>query len=543
MTHGTGDEPERSFRFSATPAVAQSRARSRYIDCSLCGADHADYLFHKVGVRFVRCRACGLVYVNPVGNLRTNYFEIDGPGAPATPRDRELLVDDFTRFLSRLEEQYTRHGGKLSARTLVLGRSLPEFATSDLARRLGLEVVPTSNEDFAELSLSSSLEWATPRFEKPPDIVILNEFLEACSEPARVMERLRALCPKDTWFVVMYANSASLPAVTLRRYWPQFFDVKSAFFSQQNVVTLLSRFGLYAQSHIPLPATRTLAHVLERTLPNAKKTRALGDKILSNVSRPFLVGNYASIFREQPSQAPAEKLSIVFPVYNEAEYVEQVIETILQKKLRIQKELVIVESNSTDGTREIVKKFEGHPEVRVILEDAPRGKGRAVRTGLEAVTGSIILIQDADFEYDIDDYDALLEPIIQRKTSFVLGSRSLGLDDWKVRRFSKGAAIGQTINMAQVVFAKTFNLLYQQHITDVNTMFKVFRSECLDGLDLECEGFNFDIELACKLVKAGYAPLEVPVNYVARSYAEGKKVSFVRDALPSYYAFFRYRFE
>lgn len=543
MTQAEGDETERSFRFAATPAVAQSRARSRYIDCSLCGADHADYLFHKVGIRFVRCRACGLVYVNPVGNVRTNYFEIDGPGAPATKRDRALLIQDFAQFLEKLEELYTRHDGKMPARTLVLGRSLPELAQSEAARRLGVEVVPTSDAEFAELSLNSSLDWAKPTFQKAPSIVILNEFLEACSEPDRVMAELRKLCPKDTWFVVMYANSASLPAVTLRRYWPQFFDVKSAFFSQANVVTLLSRFGLYAQSHLPLPATRTLAHVFERTLPNAKISRALGHKLLRSVTHEFLVGNYASIFRETPNTAPTEKLSIVFPVFNEAEYVEQVIETILAKKLRIEKELVIVESNSTDGTREIVKKFENRPGVQVIFEDRPRGKGHAVRTGLKAVTGSIVLIQDADFEYDIDDYDALLEPIIQRKTSFVLGSRSLGLDDWKVRRFSTGAAIGNTINVAQIVFAKTFNVLYQQHITDVNTMFKVFRTECLDGLDLVCEGFNFDIELACKLVKAGHAPLEVPVNYVARSYAEGKKVSFVRDALPSYWAFFRYRFE
>ncbi len=238
-----------------------------------------------------------------------------------------------------------------------------------------------------------------------------------------------------------------------------------------------------------------------------------------------------------------KRISVVLPVYNEAKYVGEVIDGILAKELRIPKELIIVESKSTDGTREIVRRYEGVPGVKILLEEAPRGKGHAVRTGLAAVTGTIVLIQDADFEYDIDDYDALLEPILQHKTSFVLGSRSLGLDDWKVRRFARGAAKGFALNVAQLVFARTFNVLYQQNVTDVNTMYKVFRTECLEGIELESDRFDLDIELACKLVKNGYAPMEVPVNYVARGYDEGKKITFLRDAFPSYAAFFRYRFE
>ena len=180
--------------------------------------------------------------------------------------------------------------------------------------------------------------------------------------------------------------------------------------------------------------------------------------------------------------------------------------------------------------------------MKLILEDRPRGKGHAVRAGLKAATGSIVLIQDADFEYDLDDYDALLDPILQRKTSFVLGSRSLGLDDWKVRRFAEGHVKEAMLNFAQLVFAQTFNVLYQKRTTDINTMFKVFRSECLEGLDLTGDRFELDIELVCKLVRNGNSPFEVPVNYVARGFEEGKKISFVKDALPSYWAIFKYRF-
>ena len=176
----------------------------------------------------------------------------------------------------------------------------------------------------------------------------------------------------------------------------------------------------------------------------------------------------------------------------------------------------MVESNSSDGSREIVRSFDGVPGVQVVLEDQPCGKGHAVRAGLAASSGTIVLIQDADFEYDLDDYEALLEPILQHHTSFVLGSRSLGLDDWKVRRYASSKVKGFLMNAAQVAFAKTFNLLYQQKVKDINTMFKVFRRECIDGCHFDGDGFNFDIELVCKIVRNGFSPLEVPVNYVAR---------------------------
>ena len=133
--------------------------------------------------------------------------------------------------------------------------------------------------------------------------------------------------------------------------------------------------------------------------------------------------------------------------------------------------------------------------------------------------------------------------MLQRKTMFVLGSRSLGLDDWKVRKYDTTPIRGLALNFAQVVFAKTYNVLYQQRVTDVNTMFKVFRTECFDGLDLHSNGFELDIELACKLAKNGNSPMEVPVNYVARGFADGKKIRFWRDAIPSYVAFFRHRFK
>jgi hypothetical protein len=378
-------------------------------------------------------------------------------------------------------------------------------------------------------------------------MVILHELLEACSDPRMVLERLVRALPPSTLFAVTYTNTESLPARMMRRYWPSFLDYKASYLSTGNLTALMSQFGLVLKTQYPLPVTRTAQYIAEigdRIVPRLALGRLVRATPLRDLALPVRAGNRVALFGRSSADSGGvrEKLSIVLPVFNEARYAAQVIDAVLAKPLRIDKEVIIVESNSTDGTREIVTGYQGRPGVRVVLEDRPRGKGHAVRTGLAHVTGTVVLIQDADFEYDVDDYDALLEPILQNRATFVLGSRSLGLDDWKVRRYDTTPVRGLALNLAQVLFAKTYNILYQQRVTDVNTMFKVFRARCLDGLDLRSNGFELDIELACLLARNGHAPMEIPVNYVARGFAEGKKIRFWRDAIPSYAAFFKHRF-
>jgi hypothetical protein len=377
-------------------------------------------------------------------------------------------------------------------------------------------------------------------------VVILAELLESLAAPHAVLAQLAAALPPETLFVVTYTNADSLPARMMRRYWSQLFDHKAAFLSTGNLTALAARSGLVLRTQYPLPVTRTVRYagdIASRILDRPAVASVLRATRLADVELPVRAGNRVAVFGRGSAEAGGrEKLSIVIPVYNEARTVAEVIDAVLAKPLKIDRELIIVESNSTDGTRAIVEGYRGRPGVRVVLEDRPQGKGHAVRAGLAHVTGTIVLIQDADFEYDIDDYDALLEPLLQHKASFVLGSRSLGLDDWKVRKYDATPVRGLLLNFAQVMFARTYSLLYQQRVTDVNTMFKVFRAECLDGLDLKSSGFELDIELACKLARNGHSPMEVPVNYVARGFAEGKKIRFWRDAVPSYASLFWHRF-
>jgi ribosomal protein S27E len=529
------------FVFEPTVAVAVSRGRSRYIDCPVCQADHSEYLFHRTGMRFVRCGNCGMVYVTPAGALGSNWFDIARVGQYARAEDRALCVADFDVLLGRFAAEYERVEGRPLVKTVLLGRFLPEFGMTEMARRVGLDVVEVDDASFRALAAESRLDWAASRLGADVQLVILHETLEACSDIGAALEDLVSRLSEAAWLAVTYSNGASLPAMLLRRYGPGFFDFKTAFFNAENLAALMARFGYALTSQAPVVQHHTLDYVFARLVKNARDSTVLRALAESSAVVPVRTGAQAATFRRR-ARATEEKLSVIFPCFNEETYVGEVLEALLAKTLRIKKEVIIVESNSTDRTRAIVQRFAGHPDVKLILEDKPRGKGHAVRAGLKAATGSIILIQDADFEYDLDDYDALLDPILQRKTSFVLGSRSLGLDDWKVRRFAQNHVKEVILNLGQAVFARTFNALYQKRTTDINTMFKVFRAECLEGLDLTSDRFDLDIELVCKLVRNGNAPFEVPVNYVARGFEEGKKISFVKDALPSYWAIFKYRF-
>jgi hypothetical protein len=238
-------------------------------------------------------------------------------------------------------------------------------------------------------------------------------------------------------------------------------------------------------------------------------------------------------------RAAVPKLSVVVPVFDEASTVGQVLEALAAKQIPgVELEVVVVESGSTDGSREIVLGYRDRPRFRVVLEERPRGKGFAVRTGFRHVTGDVVLIQDADLEYDLLDYEMLIEPILRGRCAFVLGTRHAG--NWKIRKFAQHR-LADMMNLAHWGLVYAMNRMYRQSMTDPFTMFKVFRADCLAGLTFECNRFDFDVELVCKLLRKGYEPLEIPVNYQARSFEEGKKVRIFRDPLTWVKAMLKYR--
>lgn len=240
------------------------------------------------------------------------------------------------------------------------------------------------------------------------------------------------------------------------------------------------------------------------------------------------------------------KLSLIIPVFNERATAAQLLDEVLAFSMPgVEKELVIIESGSTDGTTQIIKGYEGRPGVRVVFEDRPRGKGAAVRTGLALVTGDVVLIQDADLEYKVSDYPKLLQPFIEEGADIVFGSRALDPKQrWQYRRF-KGfveGVYGRVVNWGGLVYTILFNLLYGTRLSDGSTMFKLYRRKVLEGMTLRSDGFDYDWEMQAKAAKRGYKFVERVVQYKARSRAEGKKIRFWRDGWLVFRAIVRYRF-
>lgn len=239
-------------------------------------------------------------------------------------------------------------------------------------------------------------------------------------------------------------------------------------------------------------------------------------------------------------------LSIIIPVYNEANTIRELLNSVSVVLLKdknnqpIIKEIIIVESNSTDGTREIIQKYlyTQKPTDKIInqyqlfLQEKPHGKGNALKIGLQQATGDIILIQDADLEYDPKDYSRLIKPIINKETPFVLGSRHMGPGYWNIRNHQFKMGYYKLLNLGHLIFTELFNFLYNTTLTDPATMYKVFTKEALQQLqkkNLKSDYFDLDWEIVAKLVKLNYCPQEIPVSYVSRTVEQGKKIRFFRD--------------
>jgi SAM-dependent methyltransferase len=244
------------------------------------------------------------------------------------------------------------------------------------------------------------------------------------------------------------------------------------------------------------------------------------------LTRKLASGMLVTAVRDEPPARP--KCSILVAAFNENRTFPVLMDALLKKEIPgVDREIVVIESNSTDGTRESAKLYQNRPEIKLVLQDRPRGKGHALREGFRHATGDIVLIQDADLEYDLDDYNALLAPILSYRSLFVLGTRHAG--NWKIRQFARQKVLSTGLNIGHAFFTGLINVLFRQNMTDPFTMFKVFRRDCLFGLEFQCNRFDFDHELVIKFVRKGYRPLEIPVNYCSRSFREGKKVRLFRD--------------
>ncbi len=239
------------------------------------------------------------------------------------------------------------------------------------------------------------------------------------------------------------------------------------------------------------------------------------------------------------------KLSIIIPVYNEIETIAEILARVrgvpLQiaiwggeahiETLTLDREIVIVDDGSTDGTRAYLDTLRDAPNLRIIFHEANQGKGAAVLTGLQHASGDIMLVQDADLEYDPRDYPALLQPILERRTEVVYGSRFRGGP-------TKAMFFWHMLGNRFLTFVT--NILYNTILTDMETCYKVFTREVAEQLRLQAQGWGFDPEITVQILLRGYRIYEVPISYTGREFTEGKKISW-KDGLTVFWTLLKYR--
>jgi len=224
------------------------------------------------------------------------------------------------------------------------------------------------------------------------------------------------------------------------------------------------------------------------------------------------------------------KLSVVIPAYNEKPTIAEIIARV--KATPYDKEIIVVDDGSTDGTREILRQMPGGDVLQVIYREKNGGKGAAVHDGFERASGDIILIQDADLEYDPREYPALIQPIMEGRASVVYGSRFLG---------GPRRAMFFTHMLGNQLLTFVTNVLYDTILSDMETCYKVFKAEVVKGMPLKSRRFEMEPEITARVLKKGIRIYEVPISYAGREFAEGKKITW-RDGITALWTLIKYRF-
>ena len=227
------------------------------------------------------------------------------------------------------------------------------------------------------------------------------------------------------------------------------------------------------------------------------------------------------------------KLSIVIPVYNEKETIGSILDTVRGVDVGLEKEIVLVDDFSTDGTRDVLPGLkEKYDNVTLVFHDVNQGKGAALRTGFKNASGDIILIQDADLEYDPHEYPQLLKPILDNHADVVYGSRFLGGGAHRVVFFWH--------YLGNKFLTTLSNMMTNLNLTDMEVCYKVFKKEVLQDIELKENRFGFEVEITAKLARKKCRIYEVPISYYGRDYSEGKKITW-RDGFSALRCIIKYR--
>jgi len=526
-------------------SALQAEGRHPLSSCPLCGEARLDHAFSAGDQRLFRCAACALLMSNPqpsAAELSAIYDADYFLGAP-TPEGRSQLARlkaaSARGYLDELRRYRGPHGGRL----LEVGCGTGDFLAE--AQAAGFDVTGVEVSADAARAAGARLGETAVRVGELPalapqlgtfDVCVLWDVLEHARNPLDLLRTARGLLRPGGVLALATPSLDSWSARLLGKRWMEIKPEHLFYFDRRTLQGALFRTGF--EGVIVRPGWKVLSldyvalHFERFTVPGFTPLLRLARRLVPSFvrHRPFrVVASGILAFCRKGELRERRRLSVVVPAYNESATFDTLLSGLLAKEVDgVDIEVVVVESGSTDGTREQAQAFASHPRVRLVLEDRPRGKGHAVRAGLALATGDLVLIQDADLEYDLDDYDALLAPLLSGREALVLGSRHGGRAH-KMRKFTTEPGLAHFLNFGHWLFATLINVLFGQRLKDPFTMYKVFRRDCLFGLEPRCNRFDFDIELLVLLLRKGYRPLEIPVSYRSRSFQEGKKVSVLRD--------------
>jgi SAM-dependent methyltransferase len=518
-------------------------SRIKTNECIICSSKKNHYVFSIEKYRVEECFHCGMMMINPQPTnnelsdiYNKNYFFDDEAHS-------SFLKSKTANYYLRKLEEYT--GNPLKGKLLEIGSGHGDFLIQ--AASQGLEVTGVEYSQFAVEKINEKLQGKGNvicgdvfciQQENHFDYIVFSDVLEHVRDPRAFMQQVYRLLKTDGYIFVTVPSLDSFTAKWMKSKWMEFKPEHLWYFSKKTLDQLLYSESFGNLKTISARKNLSFSYVLNHFIkyPVAPYTQFMKffEKCMPEnlQKKDFQITASGTItFAQKKLHHTRKKLSVIMAVLNEEKTLKAAIDGVLKQEIKdLDTELIIVESQSSDNSPKILKQYEGHEQVKIIWQKEARGKGYAIREGFKHASGDYILIQDADDEYDFEDYDSLLEPLMTGEQAFVLGARHGG-KAWKMRQFEQQALLSHLLNFGHWFFSFLVNICFGLMLKDPFTMFKVFRRDCLEGIQFECNRFDFDYELLIKLVKKGFRPIEIPVNYRSRSFEDGKKVSMIRDPI------------
>ncbi len=506
--------------------------KSELQSCPICESSSIKYDFKISKKPYYQCKDCDFIFRNPedlTDNIIDNEtghekYTVNEPDATC----KKQTIENYLKLISN-------YNGDSKGNLLIFGSE--NSFLKEKAEKNGFSVFHSTN-------LEESFILEKEHFF---DVCFINNSIENQTNITETLNKIHQILKSSASLFIITSSLDNWLSRPEKHRFKLFNNLALSYFNAKTIDNILAKTSfhkVYISSDTHYATLKTI-----KSNPYLFQLNgALRLLLFFSVFLPFLnkkkcrvQSNDINVLATPKPKRERPLLSIILPVFNEVDNFPILIKLVLNKKLPgLDKEIIIIESNSTDGTREEVLKYKDHPEITLLLEDKPQGKGHAVRYGFEHAQGEFLLIQDSDLEYDVDDYDQLLAPLTNFRRAFILGSRhSKG---WKMRHFEDQQSVSTFMNMGHLIFTWLVNLFTGEKLQDPFTMFKVFRTDCLYNIDFFSNRFDLDWEIVVKFIRKGYLPIELPVNYNSRSFEEGKKISLVADPIICIITLFKSRF-